>query len=198
MTDATRKGARAKAKAPARAAVPAKKPPAKKTGRPSLYTDEVAARICDGLSQGIPLTVICADPGMPNDDTVRLWATKNDELARAIARARELGYDKIAMDALRIADSPVEGKRIKRSEDGTEEVIEDMLGHRKLQVETRLKLLAKWDPKRYGEKVTQEVTGPGGGPLQHSLAVRFVAGEAVGVKAAPQTAPDSRDTKDRG
>ena len=28
-----------------------------------------------------------------------------------------------------------------------------MLGHRKLQVETRLKLLAKWDPKRYGEKL---------------------------------------------
>ena len=28
-----------------------------------------------------------------------------------------------------------------------------MLGHRKLQIETRLKLLAKWDPKRYGDKV---------------------------------------------
>jgi hypothetical protein len=29
-----------------------------------------------------------------------------------------------------------------------------MLGHRKLQIETRLKLLAKWDPKRYGDKLS--------------------------------------------
>ena len=35
--------------------------------------------------------------------------------------------------------------------DGSTEVRRgDMLGHRKLQIETRLKLLAKWDPKRYG------------------------------------------------
>jgi hypothetical protein len=28
-----------------------------------------------------------------------------------------------------------------------------MLGHRKLQIETRLKMLAKFNPKRYGDKV---------------------------------------------
>ena len=47
----------------------------------------------------------------------------------------------------------VRAKRIKTSKDGTETVVEDMLGHRKLQIETRLKLLAKWDPKRYGKKL---------------------------------------------
>lgn len=36
----------------------------------------------------------------------------------------------------------------------------------KLRVETRLKLLAKWDPKRYGEKITQEISGPDGGPVR--------------------------------
>jgi hypothetical protein len=30
---------------------------------------------------------------------------------------------------------------------------EDMLGHRKLQIETRLKLLAKFHPTKYGDKV---------------------------------------------
>jgi hypothetical protein len=29
-----------------------------------------------------------------------------------------------------------------------------MLGHRKLQIETRLKLLACWDPKKYGNRTT--------------------------------------------
>jgi hypothetical protein len=41
---------------------------------------------------------------------------------------------------------------------------DDMLGHRKLQIETRLKLLAVWDPKRYGNKV--QLGGDGGAPIK--------------------------------
>ena len=41
---------------------------------------------------------------------------------------------------------------------------EDMLGHRKLQIETRLKLLAVWDPKRYGNKM--QIGGDGGDPIK--------------------------------
>jgi hypothetical protein len=36
-------------------------------------------------------------------------------------------------------------------EDSVTVTEEDMLGHRKLQIETRLKLLAKFNPKKYGE-----------------------------------------------
>jgi hypothetical protein len=35
-----------------------------------------------------------------------------------------------------------------------------------LRVETRLKLLAKWDPKRYGDKIAQEISGPDGGAIK--------------------------------
>ena len=42
-------------------------------------------------------------------------------------------------------------------------VEEDMLGHRKLQIETRLKLLAKWNPQKYGDKV--QVGGDAENPL---------------------------------
>jgi hypothetical protein len=122
-------------------------------GRPTKRSADVERRIIAGLSAGTPLTVICSPADMPADRTVRDWMDIDAEFSADIARARETGFDQIAMDALNIADTPVEGKRIKRSEDGTEEVIEDMLGHRKLQVETRLKLLAKWDPKRYGELI---------------------------------------------
>lgn len=179
MTAATRTGA--KPKAPTQAT---KRP----RGGQTIYTPAIAATIIAGLSRGIPLTVICSEPGMPCDDTVRNWAEKDEAFGRAIARARDTGFDLIALDALRIADSPAEGKRIKRSEDGTEEVIEDMLGHRKLQVETRLKLLAKWDPRRYGDKTTTELTGPGGGAIQHSLAVRFVGGEGSAANAGSNSA----------
>jgi hypothetical protein len=55
---------------------------------------------------------------------------------------------------------------------GTEISRRDMLGHRKLQIETRLKLLAKWDPKRYGERMATEISGPDGGPIQTDSRVR--------------------------
>jgi hypothetical protein len=80
--------------------------------------------------------------------------------AAQIARARDQGADAIAEEALAIADTTVEGVTLTTDDRGTKEVRGDMLGHRKLQVETRLKLLAKWSPKKYGEKIEQTINGP--------------------------------------
>lgn len=68
--------------------------------------------------------------------------------------AREAGYDTIADEVLRIADTPRYGQETVDGMDGetlTSRVeTREMLGHRKLQVMARLKLLEKWAPKRYG------------------------------------------------
>lgn len=127
--------------------------------------------IVDRISAGEPLAQICRDDGMPALRTVYDWQEADTELSARIARARIAGYDMIAQDALRIADTPAEGV-IEKLEPGAggelvvvERRREDMLGHRKLQVDTRLKLLAKWDPKRYGDRVAHELSGPGGGAL---------------------------------
>lgn len=137
-------------------------------GRPCSYTQEKLNEIVRRLSKGEPLVWICADEGMPDDDTVRAWMDREDigeHVSRAIARARALGFDAIAADALRIADTPVLGETVRDSDkEGRTVTQEDMLGHRKLQVETRLKLLAKWDPKRYGDKL--ELAGNAEQPLQ--------------------------------
>lgn len=154
------------------------------TGRPTKRTPEVIQRIVDGLSAGTPLAVICRADDMPADRTVRDWIEADADLSADIARARELGFDQIAFDALTIADTPqigeivtekpimVDGKPL----DGVsvrEVKSDDMLGHRRLQVETRLKLLAKWDPKRYGELVKH--AGPNGDdPIPAAVQVSFV------------------------
>ena len=146
--------------------MPAKGKATKKpTGRPTKRTPEVIQRVIEGLSNGTPLTVICAPDDMPCDDTVRIWAESDEALFRDIARARDAGFDRIALDAMRIADTPIEGVETIDAPDGTRITRKDMLGHRRLQVDTRLKLLAKWDPKRYGDKITQELTGSNGGPI---------------------------------
>jgi hypothetical protein len=103
---------------------------------------------------------------MPDVRTVYDWQGKDAGFSADIARAREAGFDRIAMDALAIADTPLEGQIITDKPDGREIKRSDMLGHRRLQVETRLKLLSKWDPKRYGEWIATEISGPDGGPVR--------------------------------
>jgi hypothetical protein len=78
---------------------------------------------------------------------------RSEDLSAAIARARDIGYDAIAEECLRIADTPHMGQKQVMGEDGATVTVEDMLGHRKLQVETRLKLLAKFHPSKYGDRV---------------------------------------------
>jgi hypothetical protein len=85
------------------------------------------------------------------------WMMKDPELSTAIARARDIGYDAMAEECLHIADTPMLGEEVTETEgdDGIKVSVKkvDMLGHRKLQIETRLKLLAKFNPKRYGDKI---------------------------------------------
>jgi hypothetical protein len=90
-------------------------------------------------------------------------------LSASIARARDIGYDAMAEECLIIADTPRLGtKKVYSSgsdddEDSMTVTEEDMLGHRKLQIETRLKLLAKFNPKKYGDR--QILAGDSEAPL---------------------------------
>jgi hypothetical protein len=111
------------------------------------------------MAAGTPLAEICRIEGFPHPGTFRDWCDADEQLSRDVARARELGFDAIANDALNIANTPKEGETRKDTLDGIEITSADMLGHRKLQVETRLKLLACWDPKRYGQRSQVEVSG---------------------------------------
>lgn len=134
-----------------------------KVGRPkgsgSLYTQATADTICRQLAEGVNLRQICRDAGIAWR-TVYDWIEANAEFSARIAGARVAGYDAIAHEAMEIADTPLEGVETTTKANGdTEEKRGDMLGHRRLQIETRLKLLAKWDPKRYGDKIEQTHMG---------------------------------------
>lgn len=136
----------------------AKKPKAEakapgKPGRPSKYSEALLESICERLSKGEPLAAICRDEGMPHDSTVRDWMEARPEVSLAIARAREAGYDAIAIRTRMTA----RGKGEEAGGDSSGDVQRD-----KLIIETDLKLLAKWSP-RYGDKV--QLAGHDGGAL---------------------------------
>lgn len=132
-------------------------------GRHSEYTPEMGERILEWIADGKTLADFCRQENTPAWRTVYHWLEAHDEFQAGFARARDMGHDAIAEEALRIADTLLEGKVETIGPDGTTTRREDMLGHRKLQIETRLKLLAKWNPKKYGERT--ELTGAGGGPI---------------------------------
>jgi len=105
-------------------------------------TDKLCEEVLARISKGEPLTHIAKDLNFSVQSWNR-WLREDEELAFAHARAREDGGDAIAEEALRLADA-VEAKS-------------EHVQKAKLQIETRLKLLAKWHPKRYGDKQTHDI-----------------------------------------
>lgn len=111
------------------------------------YRQHIADEICRRIACGETLRAICRDPGMPDFQSVYRWAKKYPEFGADLARARDVGYDAIAEQAIEIADTPVIGEETTDSPQGVVIHRREMLGHRKLQVWTRLQLLARWSPR---------------------------------------------------
>jgi hypothetical protein len=123
--------------------------------------DDLVPKICERLAAGEPLAVICRDIGIPRR-TVNQWRQDDKEIAILFDEARDDGYDVIAQDCIAIAD---DGRRdYTQDEDGRAAVDHDHIQRAKLRVDTRLKLLAKWDKRRYGDQVA--LTGADGGPIR--------------------------------
>ena len=108
------------------------------------------------LSEGKTLREFCRQPGMPNYSTVYDWLKEDEALAQRIAHARDIGADAIAEDILSIVDDARNDWMEKFDKDGQGigwALNGDHVQRSKLRAEMRLKLLAKWNPKKYGDKL---------------------------------------------
>lgn len=142
------------------------------TGRPSDYSQEKADRICEMLSEGMSLRSVCKEEGMPSAATVFKWMREHEEFLKQYTRAKEESADAMAEECLDIADDGTNDYMERLDKDGQPigyQVNGEHIQRSRLRVETRKWLMAKMKPKKYGEKITQEQTGPNGGPVQHSV-----------------------------
>lgn len=120
---------------------------------PEGFTREA---ILNKIAEGIPLAQACRQYKL-GLTTWYDWAAKDPEFAERIAHARKAGHEIIATGTLDIADEepptlPNGGKDSAH------------VAWQKNRIWARMQLLAKWDPKRYGDKL--ELSGDEKNPLQ--------------------------------
>lgn len=114
-----------------------------KTGRPSDYLPEVAADICSLLANGESLRKVCERPGMPSKTSVFRWLAEHSEFRDQYAKATETRADAIFEEMFDIADNVAEEAAA--------------VGKARLRIDTRKWALARMNPKKYGDKVSQEI-----------------------------------------
>lgn len=161
-------GRKSKAKdaAPVVAAQAAPKPEKPKTGRPSVFSDTLAAEICDRLCAGESLRTICRDDHIPACSTVFRWMAANDAFREQYARAREVQADAIFEDILDIADNAQNDWMVRRGEDDAGWVANgEHIQRSRLRVDARKWMAGKLAPKKYGDKTALELSGKDGAPL---------------------------------
>jgi len=123
-------------------------------GRPTLYNLEMAQTICTLIAERDAKTGrlrslrdVCQLPGMPHEWTVYQWLGKHEEFAKLYARAREDRADLLAEEIVQICDEESDPQKAR------------------VRMDARKWVAAKWHPKRYSDKVVNELTGADGAPL---------------------------------
>lgn len=141
-------------------------------GRPSTYSELVADAICDEIATGRSVLQICSDPDFPGERTVYRWLELHEAFRQKYARAREFQAEHYASEIVALADTPVEARKVVIKADGSEEItIGDAVDRTRLQIDARKWYASKLNPKKYGDKVQAEVSGPDGGKIPVSLEI---------------------------
>lgn len=113
----------------------------------STFSRELFDRICERMADGESLRAICKGKDMPNKRTVMRWIENDEALQLQYSQAQTLRAEHYFDEIVDIADSKADPQKTR------------------VQIDARKWVLARMNPKKYGDKFTQELTGEGGGAL---------------------------------
>jgi hypothetical protein len=149
-----------------------------------MRTPELVEAVLQSMREGQSLRKACEANGVKHS-TFLLWVDGDKDLADQYARARDALLDWQAEDLEDI------GERAARAESAVE-----VAGLRLLS-DNRKWLLSKLGHRKYGDKVQTELTGPNGGPIEHTHTVSASTGRLLadlsGIGANRQPAPPVPD-----
>lgn len=126
------------------------------------WTPAFKEYLLEWTGSGRTITDLARKLGIPYY-RLNLWLQQDAEMAERLKAARAIGVDAMVEEALKTATNPVMTKETIEQYDGKGKLVSTAVKHfdnvyaRKLAVNTRMLLAAKWMPDRYGEKpVAQE------------------------------------------
>lgn len=129
-------------------------------GRPSDYTDEIAATICERIANGESVKNIVKSEDMPAESAVYRWLAAHPSFQEQYARARAVQADRMGEDILEIADDARNDWMIRNAGDTEIEVPDhEHISRSKLRVDARKWLMSKLAPKKYGDRVENVHSG---------------------------------------
>lgn len=154
---------------------------------PRLVTPAVAEDLLESIANGVPMTQWCRVPGNPAANTVHRWVAENEVNKRRYKAAREIGFDVIA-DRCR---ATARGYTELEGGDSAGDWQRD-----RLIIDTDLKLLGKWAPRQYGDRVEVEHSGVVGDLGELSSRVNMLLGKALDSFSAggPLPPPTAQET----
>lgn len=162
------------------AAEPKPKKPARPTGRPTLYSEELAAHILAEISAGKSIRKICEAPEMPNPTSIYLWLQKYEAFSKHYAQACAERADAIFEETMEIADDGTNDWMERLDKEGVSQgwaLNGEHVQRSRLRVDTRKWFVSKLHPKKYGDKL--QVGGDEGGtPIRFILDGRDVTPES--------------------
>lgn len=133
------------------------------------FTPAIAAEICVRIASGEILSAICKDSHMPTDRSVYYRLSTDEVFSEQFSKAQADRTWSMAEDILDIADNGTndwmernQGRNLGWVANG------EAIQRSKVRVDTRKWLMSKMLPKKYGDKVTNELTGADGGPIEFS------------------------------
>ena len=127
-----------------------------KLGRPSQKVDPIeASKICEWIAHGKTLREYCRKKGSVQWRTIYKWLDKDEEFRSAFARARDTGCEILFEECLELIDTPP----TMCGSEGNERIDPSFINWQKNRVETRFKMLSKFNPKRFGDKLGVEAEG---------------------------------------
>lgn len=139
-------------------------------GRPTKYCAQVVDEICNRMSLGESLIKICKDEHLPTRETIRAWITEKPEFSARYAKAREDQQDYYAEEILEIANDESRDVPLENGKGGYSSNMTAVQRDR-LRVDSLKWIMSKVAPKKYGDKIQQEITGKDGEMLIPSIVV---------------------------
>lgn len=118
-------------------------------GRPSKFSEELANRILHEVSEGKTILTISKEDWSPTRSTIYKWESERPEFSDNLAKAHRSQADHL-VDEL---------QQVSRDEDID-------VARARLIVESNKWIATRRKRDAYGDKITNELTGKDGGPIQ--------------------------------